>query len=90
MGLDRSRNKDLKKQLEMEQIVDKIEQGQLRWFRIWMNNGFPVGNVWKSKIQHRKSRGRPARSSNEGIEEILQRRVFGTKKNTRKRRGGNK
>lgn len=61
------RNEDLRKELETEPNVDKNEQRQLIWFghQIRMNNNFVVKKVLESRIQHRTSRYRSARTWSE-------------------------
>ena len=60
--LDRVRNVDARNELEMEPLIDKLEQGQLRWFGhlIRMKNDVPVKKVREAKIQQRIARCRPA------------------------------
>ena len=62
--------------LNIEPLIDKIEQGQLKWFGhlIRMKNDMDVKKVWEAKTQQRRARSRAAKTQNESLEEILKRR----------------
>ena len=72
--LDRVRSVDERNELEIP-LIDKIEQGQLRWFRhlFRMKHGMPAKEIWEAKTQRRRVRSRPARTLNENLEEIMKR-----------------
>ena len=77
--MDRIRNVEVRKELDIEPIVNKIERNQLRWYGhlIRMDRETPVKSVWESRVQHKRPRGRPTVTWNENIEKILQQKGVG-------------
>lgn len=71
---DRLRNSFIREELKVDSILNKIEQGQLRWYGhlIRMNNDIPVKGVWEAKMQGKRPRGRPTKTWNDTIEKIVQ------------------
>lgn len=70
---DHIRNEVIKKDLQVGGIVELIEQKQLRWFGHLnrMNDDRPVKLVWQAKVQRARRRGRPKRTWNDDIAEVL-------------------
>ena len=74
--LDRQRNDDIRKSLEVEPINAVIEKRQLGWWGhlVRMPNTRLVRNVWEAKDGRRRKRGRPRLEWNSVIAEILRKR----------------
>lgn len=74
--MDKMRNVDIRKDLEIQPILDYIEERQLQWWGHLqrMNEERPVKKVWKAKIVKNKKRGRPRKSWDNVITGILTKR----------------
>ena len=79
---DRIRNDVIRNELEVKPIIQKIEEQQLKWLGhlTRMNNNRPTKQVWEAKPQKAKKRGRPKKTWNDEIANILKSR--GTSWNT--------
>ena len=73
---DRIRNEHIREELEIIPILDFIEQKQLGWWGhlIRLKERTPVIQVWESRTQGRRKRGRPKKTWDSTIESILQRK----------------
>lgn len=74
--LDRLRNEEIRKELEINSIHDFIEQRQLSWWGHLQRMGdrIPVKRVWEARSQGRGTRGRPKETWDNVIRKILEKR----------------
>lgn len=67
------RNETIRQDLDIEPIQNFIERRQLSWWGHLnrMNNERPAKRIWETKIQKRKKRGRPEKTWNNILTEII-------------------
>lgn len=70
---DRIRNEIIRNRLEVIPLIKTIERNQLRWFghMTRMDETRPVKQIWETKRQGRRSRGRPQRTWDQEMAYIL-------------------
>ncbi|XP_044755933.1 uncharacterized protein LOC123314691 [Coccinella septempunctata] len=70
------RNEKIGEDVEIEPLMEFIEKRQLSWWEHQhrMNNERPVKKIWESKVQGKKRRGRPERTWDKTLNEIITRR----------------
>ena len=73
---DRIRNTDIREELEIESTLEFIERRQLSWWGHLqrMDNKRPVKKIWEAKVQKQKKRGRPRKTWDGVVNEILLKR----------------
>lgn len=73
---DKIQNVKIREELEIEPTLDFIERRQLSWWGhlIRMNNTRPVKQIWETKIRKRKKRGRPRKTWDVALGEILRKK----------------
>lgn len=74
--LDRMRNEDIRRDLEIESIEQFIEKRQLGW---WghiqrMDNSVQVKKAWETRVQGKRGRGRPKQTWNNAVGQILEKK----------------
>lgn len=74
--IDKMRNIQIRKDLEVQSVTDFIEQRQLSWWGHLnrMESRRPVKQVWEAKIHKKRKRGRPRKTWDKAIGEVLQKR----------------
>lgn len=70
---DKIRNSKIREDLEVKPIQDDIHRRQLRWFGhlIRMGEERTVKKIWQSRTQLRRPRGRPKKTWDAQIDELL-------------------
>lgn len=73
---DRIRNDFIREELEIQSIMEFIEQRQISWWGHLqrMKDTVPVKRIWETKIQGKKMKGRPKKSWESAVKDILQKR----------------
>ena len=73
---DRIRNEAVREELSIESIAETIENNKLKWFghMARMTNKRPVKAIWEARSNNKRKRGRPKKTWNQEIAEILERR----------------
>lgn len=71
--MDRIRNEELRNILQVKPASEIIKCQQLRWSGHLnrMEDTIPARGVWQSKTTGRRKRGRPPKTWNDNIEQIL-------------------
>lgn len=74
--MDRMRNESIREQLEVEPVLKTIQRQQLRWFGhlCRMDEKRPVKRIWQAKTVGRRRRGRPKKTWENTIADILSER----------------
>ncbi|CAH1986028.1 unnamed protein product [Acanthoscelides obtectus] len=74
--MDKIRKETIRTELETESILEHIETKQLRWWGHLqrMGDNIPVKQIWESKVPRKRRRGRPQRTWENTIEQILMKR----------------
>ena len=67
--LDRIPNSKIREDLEVEPILERIENTQLKWFGHLnrMSEQRQVRMVWQARSSHKNNRGRPKKTWNDGV-----------------------
>lgn len=70
---DKIRNTTVRAELQVKPVLERIEDCQLRWFGhlTRMNKDRPVRQVWKARRHEKRTRGRPMKTWDENIENVL-------------------
>lgn len=71
--MDRLKNVKIREELKIQSTLDFIERRQLSWWGHLhrMKNERPVKQIWQAKIKKRRKRGRPRKTWDSVIEEII-------------------
>lgn len=73
---DRIRNTEIRAELGVAPVQEKIEEKQLQWLGhlIRMDNDRQVKQVWEARSSSKRARGRPRESWNNAVGKILKRK----------------
>lgn len=71
--MDRIRSEQIRNNLNIKKILTKIEEKQLQWFGhlVRLNKNIPVRKIWKARTEGKRNRGKPQKTWDQNIEEIL-------------------
>lgn len=71
--MDRIRNETIRGQLKIKPLKKKIEEKQLQWLghMLRMKEEKPVRKIWEAKTEGKRHRGRPQKTWDNVIEDIL-------------------
>lgn len=74
--IDRIRNTTVREELGVESVLSAIEKAQLRWYGhlLRMKEDRPTRNIWEAKMQGRRVKGRPMKTWDKNIEDLLRER----------------
>ena len=73
---DRIRNDDIREELEIQSIGEFIEQRQMSWWGHLqrMKDSIPVKRIWETKMHGKRKKGRPKKSWDSTVNDILQKK----------------
>lgn len=73
---DRIRNEQIREELEIQPISSIIENKQIGWWGHLqrLKDNIPVKQIWEGRTQDRNRRGRPKKTWNNTVENILQKK----------------
>lgn len=74
--MDRQRNDDIRKDLNVKPILETLEENQLKWFghMVRMTDERQVKRIWEARIQTNRTRGRPRETWNEAVSKVIKKR----------------
>lgn len=83
--LDRIKNEDIRDRLQVTPVLKSIESQQLRWFGhlVRMKESNQVKTIWETKMTGKRPRGRPNKTWNDSITQILRKQNITWKEATK-------
>ncbi|KAJ8934309.1 hypothetical protein NQ318_002900 [Aromia moschata] len=74
--LQRHRNEDISRELEIQPITEYIEKRQLEWWGHLMRlpNNTPIRKIWEARSYGKRKRGRPEETWDDTIKKIMEKK----------------